>query len=132
MNIDELCEMSTITRGNNFLKRWGQNHSPFFAHWVAQFKWANERIFIRPEDVYFSQTNLYNSLPLDEAVKACKNMYTYELAKVTIQISDPVVMTVEKRVSSTFAEQLGVVGMPENLVLFLIAGPINSNMWTVL
>ena len=91
-----------------------KNHSPFFAHWVAQFKWANERIFIRPEDVYFSQTNLYNSLPLDEAVKACRNMYTYELAKVTIQISDPVVMTVEKRVSSTFAEHLGVVGMLES------------------
>ena len=128
MNIMDLCEKSTIASGNNFFNRWGQTHSPFFAHWVPQLmNLGNERIFIRPEDVYNNQTYLYNGLPLDQAVKACRDMYTYELAKVTLQISDPVVMTVEKRVSSTFAEQLGVVGMAQNCVLFFTCGCRSMN-----
>ena len=94
---------------------------------------ATERISIRPEEFYNNQTLLYNGLPMEQAIKACRYMYTHELAKVTIQISDPVVMTIGKRVSSTFSGQLGVVGKCE----IYNSGKINNhgifrwNYWAV-
>ena len=115
MNIEDLCTKMTILRGNNFLTMLEQTHSQFYANWIHQLmRMDAERISIGPEEVSNNQTYLYNSLPLEQAEKACKNMYTYELAKITIQISDPVVMTVQKRVSSTFSERLGVVGRAKN------------------
>ena len=92
-----------------------KTHSQFYANWVHElFNMDDEKIFIRREDFLYNQTYLYGSLPLEQAIRACKNMYTYELAKITIEISDPVVMTIQKRISSTFSEQLGVVGGAEN------------------
>ena len=92
-----------------------KTHSQFYVNWVHElFNMDDEKIFIRREDFLYNQTYLYGSLPLEQAIRACKNMYTYELAKITIEISDPVVMTVQKRISSTFSEQLGVVGGADN------------------
>ena len=71
----------------------------------------DEKIFIRREDFINNETYLYGGLPMEQAIRACKKMYTYELAKITVEISEPVVMTVQKRISSTFPEQLGVVGI---------------------
>ena len=111
MNIDDLCNTETILKGNNFLDMMEETHSQFYANWVYELRNMDyERISISPEDIVHNQTYLYNSLPLKQAIRACRNMYTYELAKITIEISDPVVMTVQKRLSSTFSEQLGVVG----------------------
>ena len=115
MNIDDLCNTETVLRGNNFLDTMEKTHSQFYVNWVHElFNMDDEKIFIRREDFLNNQTYLYGSLPLEQAIRACKNMYTYELAKITIEISDPVVMTVQKRISSTFSEQLGVVGGAKN------------------
>ena len=60
-------------------------------------------------------TNITFGLPTDEAVKVCKFRYTHELAKVSVYISDPTVMSIKKDVKSTFSDQLGVVGTPNTL-----------------
>ena len=111
MNIEDLCSTETITGGNNMLDRMENTRSQFYANWANElYNMETGKIFLRRGDFIYNETYLYGSLPLEQAIRACKNMYTYELAKVTIEISDPVVMTVQKRMSSTFPEQLGVVG----------------------
>ena len=118
MNIDDLCNTETVLWGNNMLDMMEKTHSQFFANWVHElFTMDAEKIFIRREDFINNQTYLYGSLPLEQAIRACKSMYTYELAKITVEISDPVVMTVQKRISSTFSEQLGVVGRVRKILM---------------
>ena len=111
LNIDDLCDSRTILRGNNFLNMLEQTHSQFYANWFYHLlRMSKETIYISPMEVTRNQTDLYYGLPMEQAIKACKNMYMYELAKVTVEIADPVVITIQKRVSSTLSEYVGVVG----------------------
>ena len=48
------------------------------------------------------------TFPIIQSV--CKSKYENEVVKLNVQIADPSVMVVEKAVSSTFADHLGVVG----------------------
>ena len=41
----------------------------------------------------------------------CEEKYAKEVVKLTIQIVDPSVKVIEKDVSATFNDKLGVVGM---------------------
>ena len=119
MNIDDLCSTETVQWGNKFQDNMKKTHSQFYADWVPQlYNMDAEKISLKSEYITNNETVLYGSLPLEQAIRACKDMYTYELAKITIQISDPVVTTIQKRVSSTFSEQLGVVGKACHIILF--------------
>ena len=118
MNIDDLCSTETIQWGNKFLDAMEKAHSQFYADWVHQlYKMDTEKISLKREYITNNETVLYGSLPLEQAIRACKDMYTYELAKITIEISDPVVTTIQQRVSSTFSEQLGVVGKAYHYII---------------
>ena len=118
MNIDDLCSTETVQWGNNFLDTMEKTHSQFYADWVHQlYKMDTEKISLKREYITNNETVLYGSLPLEQAIRACKDMYTYELAKITIEISDPVVTTIQQRVSSTFSEQLGVVGKAYHYII---------------
>ena len=111
LNIEDLCNTQTILRGNNFLNMLQQTHSQFYANWFYLLsRKSKETIYLSPLEVTYNQTDLYYGLPLEQAIRACRNMYMYELAKVTVEIADPVVITIQRRVSSTLSEYVGVVG----------------------
>ena len=46
----------------------------------------------------------------NEADSLCKSRYADEVVKLTVQIADPTVMMIEKDISATFTDQLGVIG----------------------
>ena len=52
-----------------------------------------------------------NNLPLEGREAECKSIYANEMVKLTVQIADPYVMVIEKDVSATFSDMLGIVGM---------------------
>ena len=49
-------------------------------------------------------------LPKSEAHKVCKQMYKNEVVKLTLEISDPVAMQLNKNMKATFMDQVGTVG----------------------
>ena len=49
-------------------------------------------------------------LPKTEALRVCKEMYKNEVIKLTLQISDPVAMQLNKNMKATFMDQIGTVG----------------------
>ncbi len=49
-------------------------------------------------------------LPVGEADAVCKQRYSLDFAKLTVQIDSADVMQIRKDVRATFADQLGTVG----------------------
>ena len=62
-----------------------------------------------PTDRCTEQDFVY-SLPNGEGRSICKSLYSNEVVKLTIQITDPSVMVIEKDVSATFTDMLGIIG----------------------
>ena len=54
--------------------------------------------------------NLEYGLPPEDARVVCEEKYANEVVKLTIQIVDPSIKMIEKDVSATFNDKLGVVG----------------------
>ena len=54
--------------------------------------------------------NLEYGLPPEDARVVCEEKYANEVVKLTIQIVDPNIKMIEKDVSATFNDKLGVVG----------------------
>ena len=54
--------------------------------------------------------DFFNSLPAEDGQSICKSLYSNEVVKLTIQIADPNVMEIQKDVSVTFPDMLGIVG----------------------
>ena len=55
--------------------------------------------------------------PRKEADSLCKARYAEEVVKLTVQIAEPTVMMIEKDVSATFSDMLGIIGKPSNIVI---------------
>ena len=55
-------------------------------------------------------TSFWYGIPKDEVKSVCRSIYANEMVKLTVQIADPTVMVIEKDVSATFTDHLGVVG----------------------
>lgn len=51
-----------------------------------------------------------NGILNKERKSLCKSIYANEVVKLTIQITDPSVTVIEKDVSATFTDMLGIVG----------------------
>ena len=49
-------------------------------------------------------------LPKSEVLKVCKEMYKNDVIKLTLQISDPVAMQLNKNMKATVMDQIGTVG----------------------
>ena len=49
-------------------------------------------------------------LPRSEALKVCKLMYKNDVIKLSLQISDPVAMQLNKNMKAAFMDQVGTVG----------------------
>ena len=67
------------------------------------------RNYIPPTDRCSGQTFNYN-LPGEETDSVCQSIFANEVVKLTVQIADPSVMVIEKDVSATFSDMLGIVG----------------------
>ena len=50
-------------------------------------------------------------LPPEDAKIVCQEKYAKEVVKLTIQIVDPSIKVIERDVSATFNDKLGVVGI---------------------
>ena len=57
------------------------------------------------------EQNLEFGLPVEDAKAVCEEKYKKEVVKLTIQIVNPSIKVIEKDVSATFNDKLGVVGM---------------------
>lgn len=51
-----------------------------------------------------------NGILNEERKSLCKSIYANEVVKLTILITDPSVTVIEKDVSATFTDMLGIVG----------------------
>ena len=49
-------------------------------------------------------------LPRTEALKVCKEMYKNDVIKLTLQISEPVAMELNKNMKATLMDKFGTVG----------------------
>ena len=54
--------------------------------------------------------NMSFGLPSEEAVAVCEGMFRYDIAQLTVRISEPNVVEITKDVRFTFSDQIGVVG----------------------
>ena len=97
------------------LREWQSTNSPI-THWynmVARYlnlgdPFYNPAFFnVKPSDYW----TYYYGLPEEDAKEMCKTVYKEMIAKVTIEILDPMVLQIKKDVSSTFTSRLGVVGV---------------------
>ena len=63
-------------------------------------------------------------LPKSEVPKVCKEMYRNDVIKLTLQISDPVAMQLNKGMKVTFVDQVGTFGeLAENNV------SLDTSLW---
>ena len=49
-------------------------------------------------------------LPRSEALKVCREMYKKDVIKLTLQISEPVAMQLNKNMKATLMDKFGTVG----------------------
>ncbi len=54
--------------------------------------------------------NFLKGLPTSEEDAVCRAKFSNEVAKLTILISDPNVMTIKRNIKNRFPDQVGVVG----------------------
>ena len=92
---------------------WHKTHSPL-GYWADELNVMNYRgryktlKLDREELVGF--VNMSYGLPTSEAVEVCKRLYGESIAKVVVQIADPIVVQIKKGVRVTFPDQLAVIG----------------------
>ena len=91
------------------LSNWEKTNSPLWSHWAHFVKELGLVNYIIPSGRCDKQKFHYN-LPGEEAESVCKSIYANEVVKLTVQISDPYVMVIEKDVSANFSDMLGIVG----------------------
>ena len=49
-------------------------------------------------------------LPKSEVIRVCREMYKKDVIKLTLQISDPVAMQLNRNMKAAFMDQIGTVG----------------------
>ena len=134
LDIDKLCGSSNFFDEsiNRMMKDWELTNSPFWTHWgnlirddfqfgesyaipsdreKTKCRWDNQGR-VNPNDCYQRGTFYYH-LPEDEVKSVCKSRYKNDVVKLTLQISQPTVVKIEKDVSASFTDIIGVVGEKE-------------------
>ena len=128
MNIDRLCKKWNYFHEDDIdrvFDHWEKTNSPMFNHWT-RFAGAMglDHYDIPPERCSKPGTTFTNGILNEERKSLCKSIYANEVVKLTIQITDPSVMVIEKDVSATFTDMLGIVGKfagEKVLVIFILS-----------
>ena len=97
------------TNKHRVLSNWEKTNSPLWSHWAHFVKELGLVNYIMPSGRCDKQKFHYK-LPTEEALSVCKSIYANEVVRLTVQISDPYVMVIEKDVSATFSDKLGIIG----------------------
>ena len=112
LDVNDLCD-----RHRNWgmiemaMRDWEHTHSPLaYWHMATNEYHIDPRDFFKAEDINPMKINMSFGLPTDEAVRVCKERYHYDLAKLTVVITEPKVMLIKKDIKTTFTDQLGVIG----------------------
>ena len=125
LDVDALCDFNNEESMESIdlaLREWQSTNSPI-THWynmVARYLNLNDNFYnpaffnVEPSDRW----TFYYGLPKEDAKDMCKTVYRETIAKVTIEILDPMVLQIKKDVSSTFTSRLGVVG---SMNIFLLS-----------
>ena len=85
-----------------------QRHLDIFAHLDGEKATFNPRFFNMDPQIFSIRTDY--GLPLEDAKMMCKTFYKENIAEVTLEILQPMVLQVKKDVRATFTERLGVAG----------------------
>ena len=133
LDVEALCDFSNDESKESIdlaLGEWERTNSPisYWYNMVARYlnygdPFYNPSFFnVEPSD----QWTFSYGLPIEDAKKTCKTVYRETIAKVTLEILDPMVLQIKKDVRTTFTDRLGVVGrkregcIPINQFSFLL------------
>ena len=81
-----------------------------FSHWTRFAGAMGLDNYDIPPERCSNGTTFTNGILNKERKSLCKSIYANEVVKLTIQITDPSVMVIQKDVSATFTDMLGIVG----------------------
>ena len=107
LNVNYLCK--TWPFNVRALLNWKKTNSLLWSHWAKFVDDGGLRNYNLPAERCDRQ-EFNNGLPEEERESVCKSIYSNEVVKLTVQIADPYVMVIEKDVSATFSDMLGIVG----------------------
>ena len=112
LNVKHLCK--TWPFYDTVLSNWKKTNSPMWSHWAKFVEDGGLRTYTLPSERCNRQLFRY-SLPEEEKESVCQSIYANEVVKLTVQIADPFVMVIEKDISATFSDMLGIVGKIDSL-----------------
>ena len=137
LDIEKLCSSSFMfdEKIRRVMLDWERTNSPLWTYWGNLMRddfefgeryvipsdremtecnvMSNDHSRINTSDCHQRGTFFYH-LPQDEVNSVCKSRYKNDVVKLTLQIAHPTVVKIEKDVSTSFAEIIGVVGMYGN------------------
>ena len=119
LNVNRLCEK--WENDDMVMPNWMKTNSLLWSYWMRFMVTPNEGLkdYNLPSSRcnHKDGTHFSHNLPRDEGESLCKSLYSNEVVKLTVQIADPYVMVIEKDVSATFTDKLGIVGRIISLFL---------------
>ncbi len=118
MNLDELCSPYGNWKHINLaLSHWRRTHSPL-VHWLHQMQYGpqsgqnRQRIskrLLKLSKSAIAEKFIYG-LPMTEALRVCREMFSKSIAKLTIEFADANVMEIRKDIKTTFSDMLSAIG----------------------
>ena len=118
LDVEALCDFNNDESKGTIdmaLREWHRTNS-HVTHWynmVARYLSWGRNPFFNPDVFNFEPSDkweFYYGLPKKDAQEMCKTVYKETIAKVTIEILDPMVLQIKKDIRTTFTQQLGAVG----------------------
>lgn len=115
LNVDRICEvglpysLESPYIQHRVLSNWKKTNSYLWSHWAHFVEDGGLYDYELSTQRCVAQGFIYN-LPWDEIESVCKSIYANEMVKLTVQITDPFVMVIDKDVSGNFFDMLGIVG----------------------
>ncbi len=119
LDADDLCNLYGDKTGFDMvMSHWRRTHSPL-VHLFKELdphKYQARQSFQRLSDQLLwtkatPQNHYLHGLPPTEALRVCREMLRLGVDKLTVQINDPDVIEMRRRIKVGFVDQLGVVGM---------------------
>ena len=111
LNVKKLCENRAWQNDHRVMSMWKKTNSPLWSHWANIFFGDDLQNYDLPPERCSAYSNWFHyNLPTDKGEAVCKSLYAKKVVKLTVQITDPYVMVIEKDVSATFSDMLGIIG----------------------
>ena len=120
LDIEELCDERNLESVQFAMQEWKKTNSPsnYWRQKLRRLDYADKleafnMDFIITSDAkmipWLNPAYLVSGLPMKEALRVCKEMYSKNIAKVTIEIAADQVTMTNKDIGVTFPEQLAII-----------------------